>query len=78
MGEFLPGHANAMRFTAALAGGREIAQTYFSIGGGAILAEGQDMPAANVAVSFPFSSATELLAHGRRIRSFHCRHGLGQ
>jgi L-serine dehydratase len=65
MGAFLPGHANAMRFTAVLAGGREITQTYFSIGGGAILAEGQDTAAANVAVAFPFSSAIELLAHGR-------------
>jgi L-serine dehydratase len=64
MGEFLPGHANAMRFTALLSGGNEVAQTYFSIGGGAILAEGQESPAANVAVSFPFSSASELLAHG--------------
>ena len=65
MGEFLPGHANALRFTAALAGGREITQTYFSIGGGAILAEGRENLTANVTVSFPFSSATELLAHGR-------------
>jgi L-serine dehydratase len=64
MGEFLPGHANAMRFTALLSGGNEVAQTYFSIGGGAILAEGQESPAANVAVSFPFGSASELLAHG--------------
>ena len=65
MGEFLPGHANAMRFTAMLTGGREITQTYFSVGGGAILAEGREAPCANVAVAFPFRSATELLAHGR-------------
>jgi len=65
MGEFLPGHANALRFTAVLAGAPEITQTYFSIGGGAILAEGQQASCANVALAFPFSSATELLAHGR-------------
>jgi L-serine dehydratase len=65
MGEFLPGHANAMRFTATLAGGREVMQTYFSTGGGAILAEGQEAPCTNVAVAFPFSSAAELLVHGR-------------
>jgi L-serine dehydratase len=65
MGEFLPGHPNALRFTAVLAGAREITQTYFSIGGGAILAEGQQTSCANVAVVFPFSSAAELLAHGR-------------
>src|SRR4029453_11492151 len=41
MGEFLPGHPNALRFVATYAGGRQIHQTYFSIGGGAILAEGQ-------------------------------------
>jgi L-serine dehydratase len=64
-GEFLPGHANALRFIATLAGGREIAQTYFSIGGGAILAEGEESAPPNVAVAFPFSSATELLAQGR-------------
>jgi L-serine dehydratase len=65
MGEFLPGHANALRFTAVLAGGREITQTYFSVGGGAILTEGQQASCANVAVAFPFRSATELLSHGR-------------
>ncbi|HEY0265183.1 MAG TPA: serine dehydratase beta chain, partial [Rhizomicrobium sp.] len=65
MGEFLPGHANAMRFFATYSGGREIAQTYYSIGGGAILAEGQEPDRANFAVRYPVSSAAELLATGR-------------
>ena len=65
MGEFLPGHPNALRFFATYAGGREIAQTYFSIGGGAILAEGQDDDRPNFAVRYPYSSAAELLAIGR-------------
>jgi L-serine dehydratase len=65
MGEFLPGHPNALRFVATYAGGREIEQTYFSIGGGAILAEGQSMDRPNIAVRYPFSSAAGLLAMGR-------------
>jgi L-serine dehydratase len=65
MGEFLPGHANAMRFTATYMGGREISQTYFSIGGGAIVAEGEIPDRPNFAVRYPVSSAAELLATGR-------------
>jgi L-serine dehydratase len=65
MGEFLPGHPNALRFIASYAGGREIEQTYFSIGGGAILAEGQGVDRPNFIVRHPFSSGAELLAAGR-------------
>ena len=65
MGEFLPGHPNALRFVATYAGGRQIQQTYFSIGGGAILAEGQDEDRPNFAVHYPYASAAELLATGR-------------
>ena len=66
MGEFLPQHANALRLTARFADGREIGQTYFSIGGGAILAEGQETDRPNVAVRHPYSSAAELLTIGRQ------------
>jgi L-serine dehydratase len=65
MGEFLPGHANAMRFTAAYADDRSLAQVYFSIGGGAIVAEGQEPLRTNVAVKHPYASAAELLEIGR-------------
>jgi L-serine dehydratase len=65
MGEFLPGHPNAMRFYATYKDGREITQTFYSIGGGAILTEGQDVERPNVSVRHPFSSAAELLAIGR-------------
>ncbi|HVW73933.1 MAG TPA: L-serine ammonia-lyase, partial [Rhizomicrobium sp.] len=65
MGEFLPGHANAMRFWATYKDGREISQIFYSIGGGAILTEGQDLERPNVTVRHPFSSAAELLAIGR-------------
>jgi len=66
MGEFLSGHANALRFIARFADGREIEQTYFSIGGGVILAEGQESDRPNLAVRYPYSSADELLAIGRQ------------
>ncbi|HEY2008312.1 MAG TPA: L-serine ammonia-lyase [Rhizomicrobium sp.] len=65
MGEFLPGHPNAMRFWATYKDGREITQTFYSIGGGAILTEGQEVERPNVTVRYPFSSAAELLATGR-------------
>ena len=66
LGDFLPGHPNALRFSARYAGGREIAQTYFSIGGGAVVAEGQEQQRPNVGLRYPVSSAADLLATGRR------------
>lgn len=67
MGEFLPAHPNAMRFSALTARG-EISRTYYSVGGGAIVEEGQEPKAAgegsNLRPPFPFSSAAELLAIG--------------
>ncbi|MCP5411390.1 MAG: L-serine ammonia-lyase [Alphaproteobacteria bacterium] len=65
-GEFLPGHPNAMRFIVRYAGDREFQQTYFSIGGGAIIAEGESTVRSNVAVPFPFTSAAELLEMGKQ------------
>ena len=64
-GEFLPGHANAMRFMADYASGRRFERTYFSIGGGAIRVEGAtaaERP--NVAVRYPFGSGADLLETG--------------
>jgi len=64
-GEFLPGHANAMRFVADFGQGRRFERTYFSIGGGAIRAEDAKAPErTNVAVPHPFSSGEELLKIG--------------
>ncbi|TZG29205.1 L-serine ammonia-lyase [Sphingomonas montanisoli] len=65
-GEFLAGHANAMRFTATYADGASEEQTWFSIGGGSILQEGAVAPRVNFALAHPFSSAAELLAAGDR------------
>jgi L-serine dehydratase len=65
MGEFLPGHPNALRLTATYGDGREIVQEYFSVGGGAVVTAGQPPLRANVTVRYPFSSGAELLALGR-------------
>ncbi|MBC7725063.1 MAG: L-serine ammonia-lyase [Burkholderiaceae bacterium] len=62
-------HSNGMRFTALDAAATELAgETYFSIGGGFIIQEGEEThadvaPAATV--PFPFTSAAELLGHCR-------------
>jgi L-serine dehydratase len=63
-GEFLPGHANAMRFTATYGDGSEYTETYFSIGGGAISREGAEAVRANFTLTYPFASGEELLALG--------------
>lgn len=62
--DFLPEHPNGLTFTARLADGTGYAETYFSIGGGAILRKGAPVAAHNVAVRHPFSSGSELLARG--------------
>ena len=65
-GKFLPGHANAMRFTARFADGSHEEAVYYSIGGGAILREGEPPPLINFVLPHPFTSAAELLAEGER------------
>ncbi|MHC4049611.1 L-serine ammonia-lyase [Bradyrhizobium sp. 25ACV] len=69
-GEFLPGHSNGMKFAAHSDTGVLLRQTYYSVGGGAIVCEG-DQPR-NPAVRnvgcepYPFTSAHELLTIGER------------
>ncbi|MFV0624895.1 L-serine ammonia-lyase [Sphingomonas sp. ac-8] len=62
--EFLPGHPNAVRFTAADAQGEEVSRTYFSIGGGVVVEAGAALHIANAAVTHPFDSGAELLEIG--------------
>ncbi|MBB5018828.1 L-serine dehydratase [Chitinivorax tropicus] len=66
--EFLPKHANGMRFSAFDSQGKPLLlQTWYSIGGGFVVQEeefGTDQP--TVTVPFPFSNADELLAHCRK------------
>ncbi|MEH3158284.1 MAG: L-serine ammonia-lyase [Sphingomonas taxi] len=59
---FLPEHPNGMTFTAHGADGSVRSETYFSIGGGAILRQGATRAAANIRVRHPFASGAELLA----------------
>ena len=63
-GRFLDGHANAMRFAATYEDGSAEEAVYFSIGGGAILREGEPPLRVNFTLPHPFSSGAELLATG--------------
>ncbi|WP_156678316.1 L-serine ammonia-lyase [Sphingomonas profundi] len=63
-GTFLPGHANAMRFTAWAADGGIEQAVYFSIGGGAIRREGEPAARVNITLPYPFSSGAGLLEIG--------------
>ncbi len=71
-GKFLPGHPNALRFSAFLDAAPAFVRQYYSIGGGSILLDGEDRPdirpGSNVAQPYPFSSAADLLAIGRRAK----------
>lgn len=62
---FLPEHANGMTFTASLASGDPISETYYSIGGGVIASAGRTSPAANIREPLAFSSGADLLALAR-------------
>ncbi len=62
--QFLPEHPNGMTFTATFTDGSAHGETYFSIGGGAILRKGAPAAATNVAVRYPFTSGADLLTIG--------------
>lgn len=58
----LPFHPNAVTFQALLAGGKALSQTYYSIGGGFVVTEGQQGNArAEVDLPFPIDTADDLL-----------------
>lgn len=60
----LPFHPNALTFTALLADGSTYAETYYSVGGGFIVREGeQGEDRATVEARFRIDTATELLRH---------------
>jgi L-serine dehydratase len=66
--ETLPGHSNAMRFTAFAEDGSVLdTQIYYSVGGGFISREGEDSQASAASrrePPYPFSSADDLLRIG--------------
>jgi L-serine dehydratase len=60
----LPQHPNALTFTAVLADGSSHAETYYSVGGGFIVREGEsDQGGPSVTLPFPIESAKDLLGH---------------
>ena len=65
-GAFLPGHANAMTFTAQYGRGPDLVRTYYSVGGGAVVEDGKVATRANIALPHPFASGAELLDLGAR------------
>ncbi|MCP9753094.1 L-serine ammonia-lyase [Ferruginibacter sp. HRS2-29] len=60
--ESLPFHPNALTFLVQLKGGESIAETYYSIGGGFVVKEGEDTSnCVNVTLPFPINTSDELL-----------------
>jgi len=60
--EKLPYHPNALTFLATLRNGNSIAETYYSIGGGFVIKEGEETVASQVAqLPFPINTADDLL-----------------
>lgn len=62
MKESLPYHPNALTFLAALDNGEHIAETYYSIGGGFVKKDGEELNAADeIILPFPINDADDLL-----------------
>lgn len=60
--ESLPFHPNALTFLATLNNGDEIAETYYSVGGGFVIKEGEkDQGAGDVQIPFPIDKSEDLL-----------------
>lgn len=62
MQESLPYHPNAVSFLVELENGEQIAETYYSIGGGFVKQEGEEvLQKKNIALPFPVNTASDLL-----------------
>lgn len=62
MNESLPYHPNAVTFLCSFSNGEEIAETFYSIGGGFVIKEGEGNSGANgVELPFPIDNAADLL-----------------
>src|SRR4030095_11673776 len=60
--ESLPFHPNGLSFLAHLKNGNDLAETYYSVGGGFVIKEGEDNSTADAAqLSFPIQIADDLL-----------------
>jgi L-serine dehydratase len=60
--ETLPYHPNALTFLVTLKNGDSIAETYYSVGGGFVIKENEEVSSANAAqLPFPINTADDLL-----------------
>lgn len=60
----LPQHPNGLRFTAELADGSTVEETYFSVGGGFVVREGEEPGGSSqVRLPLPIDTAADLLGH---------------
>jgi L-serine dehydratase len=60
--ESLPFHPNAVTFLATFRNGNQIAETYYSIGGGFVVKEGEEIDTSGkIDLPFPINTANELL-----------------
>jgi len=60
----LPQHPNGLRFTAILADGTSVEETFYSVGGGFIVQEGEAENAGpSITLQFPIESAKDLLGY---------------
>ena len=59
--ESLPFHPNALTFLASLSNGESIAETYYSVGGGFVVKEGETPSLKQDSLPFPINNAKELL-----------------
>ncbi len=61
MNESLPYHPNALSFLVTLENGEQFAETYYSVGGGFVVKEGETQSANQVTIPFPINTAENLL-----------------
>jgi L-serine dehydratase len=62
MNEALPGHPNAVTFQAFLSSGKAVSETYYSVGGGFVVKEGESASEKKtVDLPFPIDNAQDLL-----------------
>ncbi|MDI9641125.1 L-serine ammonia-lyase [Geitlerinema splendidum] len=60
----LPFHPNGMRFTATYQDGSSVTETYFSVGGGFVVTENEELRASQaVRLPYPIESAADLVRH---------------
>lgn len=61
MGESLPYHPNALSFLVLFKSGETLAETYYSIGGGFVVKEGETQGKEQITLPFPVNTSEELL-----------------